>query len=109
MILLRVLPRAEQDIEEIALWYASEGGAEIGLDFYAALERTWEQLREFPDTGKRCSWLDTRLSEVLRYRVISPFGNSLVFYRSNALGEVEVIRVLHSSRNAVKALLGEAA
>ena len=101
---VRLLPQADIDIDDAADEYAESGGLELGLRFLDAIEQTWATLREFPLSGRECIWLDERLAGVRRAMVSSPFGIYLVFYRVSD-NVVEVVRVLHGSRDVASILL----
>jgi len=100
---VRLLPQADRDVDDAADEYVDSGGLELGLRFLAAAEATWEQLREFPLIGQECSWIDARLGGVRRTMVRSPFQVYQVFYRVDE--EVEILRVLHGSRDVAGILL----
>ena len=104
---IRILPQADRDIDDAADEYADAGGLDLGLRFLGAVEQTWELLREFPLSGRECAWLDERLHGVRRTMVASPFEVYLVFYRVDD-DAVEVVRVLHGSRDIPSVLLTEA-
>ncbi len=101
-----MLPRADRDVDDAADEYSESGGLELGLRFLACRDATWEQLRDYPLIGKECTWLDARLRGVRQTMVRSPFRVYQVFYRA---GEdvVEVLRVLHGSRDLAAILLAE--
>jgi toxin ParE1/3/4 len=103
---VHVLPQANRDIDDAADEYAESGGLDLGLQFLRAVERTWATLREFPFSGREYTWLDARLTGIRRTMVGSPFGVYLVFYRVSE-EVVEVVRVLHGSRDIASILLGE--
>ena len=52
---LRILPRAEVDVDEAADYYAVHGGLEVGLRFLKAVEDAFAFIRENPGAGS--SWM----------------------------------------------------
>jgi plasmid stabilization system protein ParE len=104
---VRILARADRDIEEAAEEYACAGGGELGMDFYRAVERAWHQLGEHPEIGMEVVWESPRLRGVRRWQVARPFDAYQVFYRVTDEGGVEVIRVLHGARDNLRILAKE--
>lgn len=103
---LLLLPQADRDIDDAADEYAEAGGLELGLRFLDATEQTWQTLREFPHSGRVYDWQDERLKGVRRWMVSSPFQVYLIFYRVTD-DEVQVLRVLHGSRDIPSILVDE--
>lgn len=95
---VRVLPRADADIDEAADGYARLEGLELGLRFYDAVERTWARLAEHPELGASLLWQSALLSGVRRWQIDEPFGVYQVYYRVSG-DVVTVMRVLHGARD----------
>ena len=72
--------------------------------FYEATERTWDLLCEHPFSGKNCDCIDERLQGLQRCMVGSPFQIYQVFYRVDS-EIIQVVRVLHGSRDIAAILL----
>jgi toxin ParE1/3/4 len=102
---LRVLPEADADIDESALYYTGQAGIELGLRFYAATEETFAWILENPKGGAPREFLNPRLRG-LRMWPVRGFEKRLVFYRKIE-GEVEIVRVLHGARDIEAVLQGE--
>lgn len=101
---LRLLPRADRDLDGAADGYAEAGGIELGLRFLSTAEATWAQLREHPFIGRECTWLSERLRGVRQTMLRTPFHVYQVFYRVND-DVVTVLRVLHGARDLAAILL----
>lgn len=94
---LRVLPGADADVDEAAIYYADHGGLEVGLRFLRAVQEAYAFIRENPEAGPRGRYRNRRLRELRRWPVPG-FESYLVFYRPTEDG-VEVARVLHGARD----------
>ena len=87
---LRVSAAAEADLEDAVLYIAADN-PDAAQRWLAEMWRRFEQLTAFPGTG------------VARYEVrpglrLLPAGRYLILYSSADDGTVEIIRVLHSTR-----------
>ena len=97
MIRLRVLPRADADVDEAASSYAEEASLDVALRFLGAVEQAYDFIRTNPLAGSPGRYGSERLEGVRRWPVHG-FPSHLVFYR--LAGEwVEVLRVLHGARD----------
>ena len=94
---LRILPRADQDVDEAADYYAEEGGLDLGLRFLQAVEETFNFLRDNPHVATATDFGNPRLKGMRRWRV-TDFESYLVFHRLDD-GALEIIRVLHGARD----------
>jgi toxin ParE1/3/4 len=92
-----IRPKAERDYEGLAVYYATEGSAEIGKRFLAAVHDTFKLLAANPNLGWRPEVTLARLKGVRSFRV-GHFERVLVFYRQLPKG-IEILRVLHGARN----------
>jgi toxin ParE1/3/4 len=89
-------PLAERDIEECFVFIA-EDNLDNGLRFLISFEESLEQLQKFPLVGKETAFRDPRLNSVRVWHVKN-HENYLIFY-SLSNTRIEIIRVLHSTRN----------
>lgn len=93
---IRILPRAEQDLDEIAEHIARDN-LDAALGLYAAADAAFQRLAEMPEIGATRNYLDSRLTH-LRMWPIPHYKSVLVFYEF--LGdEVRIVRILHSARD----------
>jgi plasmid stabilization system protein ParE len=87
---LRVLPEAEEELTEAALWYESKRPG-LGVELIAAADRAFDQMLEAP-----LSCAVWRADRPYRAKVLSRFPY-VVFFRVD--GEVaEVVAVAHAKR-----------
>jgi toxin ParE1/3/4 len=92
-------PRAEQDIIDQAFHIHRDNPA-AARRFLAAIDRTLAMLLDLPAIGAR---RHRGRIEGLRMRQVRGFEKHLIFYRPIKDG-IEVIRVLHASRDLVAVL-----
>ena len=97
MRLLRILPRADADVDEAADYYADHASLDVGLRFLSAVQEGYTFIRENPEAGSHGHYRNRRLQELRRWPVPG-FENHLVFYHS--VDEwVEIVRVIHGARD----------
>ena len=89
-------PQAERDIEECFVYIAEEN-LDKGVYFLVAVEDSIEELAKFPFLGKSKEFQNTAFQNVRLWRV-KTYEKYLIFY-SVKDETIEIIRVLHSSRN----------
>lgn len=89
-------PQAERDIEECFVYIAEEN-LDAGVYFLVAVEDSLEQIAKFPLLGKKKEFQDKRFKNVRMWHVKN-YEKYLIFY-TIAENKIEVIRVLHGSRN----------
>jgi len=89
-------PQAERDIEECFVFIA-EDNLDTGVYFLAAVEDSLEQIAKYPLIGKQRNFADKRFQNVRMWRV-KGFESYLIFYAVTE-NQIELIRVLHSSRD----------
>lgn len=97
-----VRPKADQDLDDQALYYSTEANPELGHRFLVAAHETFSLLSTQPDMG----WSPKlRLPELHRLRLfrVSGFEKILILYRPLENG-VEILRVLHGSQNVLRLL-----
>jgi toxin ParE1/3/4 len=90
-------PKADDDLEQQAYYYSTEGTAETGHRFLVAAHETFVLLSIQPLLGWRVRLPHLRLAPLRVFR-ISGFKKMLVFYMPLSSG-VEIVRVVHGSRN----------
>ncbi|KAF0250192.1 MAG: plasmid stabilization system protein [bacterium] len=98
---LKVLPKADQDIDG-HFNYIVEDSLDAAVRFYDAVYATFDTLLLRPFIGKAKVYRKPELSG-LRMWFVKGFEHYLIFYR---VGEetLEIVRILHSSRDIEKAL-----
>ncbi|MCL2348691.1 MAG: type II toxin-antitoxin system RelE/ParE family toxin [Planctomycetaceae bacterium] len=90
-----VVPRARQDILEIADYLADQS-LEIAMRFLDQAEASFERLSQMPELGTVCQ---VRQPETLGTHVwpVAGFPNHLIFYQSEP-EFLRIIRLLHGAR-----------
>jgi toxin ParE1/3/4 len=97
-----VRPKADQDLDDQAYYYATEGSPELGNRFLVAAHDTFALLATQPEMGWQ-SRLKHRALKSMRVFPVSGFERILILYRPVRSG-VDILRVVHGSRN-LQALL----
>ena len=97
-------PRADQDLDEHAYYLAREANPEVGHRFLVAAHETFALLATQPEMGWHFRLKHPSL-ESLRVFRISGFEKMLAFYLPVESG-VEIVRVIHGSRNLLALLHG---
>jgi toxin ParE1/3/4 len=100
-----VRPKADQDIEDQAFYYATEGNAELGHRFLVAAHETFATLATHPEIGWHPRLKHPSLQNVRVFRVAG-FERILILYRPLQHG-VDILRVVHGSRNVMALLRRE--
>lgn len=100
---LRVFLAAEHDLDAAYYWYAEHADLATAARFYALAMRDLDDLTRHPWTGRELGWTGSVLAD-LRLRALKSFGSYLVFYRVRP-DAVEIVRILHGSRDVEQALL----
>ena len=96
---LRVLPRADADIDEAARYYVEEASLDVALRFLDAVEEAYKFVCANPNAGSRGQYRSGKLEGIRRWPVPG-FQSYLVFYRLTLMDErIEIIRVLHGARD----------
>lgn len=98
---IAVFAPADRDLDEIADYLAADD-LRVAARFLQTVAQTYENLAAQPGMGKlyECDFVTTR---PVRYWPISGFTNYLLFYRVSDEA-VEVLRVLHGSRDLLRSL-----
>lgn len=97
-----VRPEADQDLADQAYYYATTASPEVGHRFLVAAHDTFALLATQPNMGWH-SRLKTPALKGLRVFRVKGFERILVLYLP-LLDSVEILRVVHGSRN-LQALL----
>ena len=97
-----VRPKADQGIDEQAYYFATVANPELGHRFLLSVHETFGLLATQPEMGWHARLQNTDLASLRVFRV-SGFEKILVLYRPRPDG-VEILRVVHASRN-LQALL----
>ena len=98
-----VRPKADQDLADQALYYATHAAPEIGHRFLVAAHDTLTVLTTQPLMGWRAEFRDTQLNDIRVFRV-NGFERILVIYRPTDDGGIDVLRLVHGSRNLQRLL-----
>ena len=92
-----IRPKADQDLDDQALYLATHASAEVGHRFFLAAHETFSLLATQPEMGWHCR-LKAPGVESLRVFRVSGFERMLILYRPRPDG-VEILRVVHGSRD----------
>ena len=92
-----IRPKADQDLDEQAVYLSTVGSPEVGHRFLLAAHETFTALSNQPGMGWSAHLRFRELTS-LRLFTITGFDKMLVLYRPIANG-IEVLRVIHGSRN----------
>lgn len=101
-----VRPKADQDLDDQAYYLATQAGPDLGHRFLLASHETFGLLAAQPHIGWHPRLKHPDLAD-LRVFQVSGFKKMLVFYRPLPEG-VEILRVVHGSRNLRNLLRREA-
>lgn len=99
---LRILPAADTDLDEAALYIARDS-EERAIRLYDAADATYRLLLEHPNRGPLHEFDHPRLRDIRRCSLVG-FRNHLVFYRVEG-DVVEVLRILHGARDIPAVLI----
>jgi len=100
-----VRPKADEDLDNQALYLAEQASADVGHRFLIAAHETFSLLATQPDMGWHPRLEHPTLTSLRVFR-ISGFDRMLVLYRPMTDG-VEIIRVMHGSRDIERLLRRE--
>jgi toxin ParE1/3/4 len=92
-----IRPKADQDLSDHAFYLATLATARIGHKFLIAAHETFSLLATQPEMGWRFRLKNPALASLRVFRV-SGFEKLLILYRPRPDG-VEILRVVHASRN----------
>jgi toxin ParE1/3/4 len=88
-VIVSISPEAERELTDVAIFYAEQESAELGLAFIVELERALEVLRENPNLG--APWRDMTRRFPLR-----GFPYSVLYVVEGT--ELRVMAVVHQRR-----------
>jgi toxin ParE1/3/4 len=92
-----ILPEAEADVNELAIYFGEQASVDTAIRFMQNFYAEVSLLASFPGMGIACHFKRFDVATVRRFP-IKRFRKLLVFYRP-VPGGIEVVRVLHASRN----------
>lgn len=92
-----VRPKADQDLDDQAFYYAREASPHVGHRFLASAHETFSLLSTQPDLGWNPKLRHRDLGNLRLFR-IREFPKILILYRPFANG-VDILRVIHGSQN----------
>jgi toxin ParE1/3/4 len=98
-------PKADRDLDQQAYYLATEGSPATGHRFLVAAHETFALLSTQPQMGWPLRLRDSRLASLRIFRV-SGFEKTLVLYLP-LLDGVEIVRVVHGSRDLIAFLRRE--
>ena len=101
---LALKPQADRDID-IQFEYIAKDNLEAAVRFYEATFRAFDVLQTNPHIGPAREFENSQLKDI-RVWFVRGFEKYLIFYRA-ADELVEILRVLHSSRDIDGILSGE--
>ena len=97
-----IRPKADQDLDDQAFYYATEASPELGHEFLVAAHETFSLLATQPDMGWNPKLRHPDLNGVRLFR-LTGFEKILIFYRPFESG-VEILRALHGSQDLQRLL-----
>jgi toxin ParE1/3/4 len=89
-------PRADQDIDEQALYIAGQAGVAVAWRFLDSIQATLTLLRVHPSLGKKTNFQNVWLKDT-RFIAVKGFDHHIVFYKLSPRG-LEIIRLVHGAR-----------
>lgn len=95
-----VRPKADQDLEDQAFYYATKEGPELGHRFLVSAHKTFSLLSTQPEMGWNPKLRMAELKSLRLFRVTG-FEKILILYRPHDRG-VEILRVVHGSQNLLR-------
>jgi len=99
-----VRPKASQDLDDQAFYYAREASPEVGHRFLVSAHDTFSLLSTQPEMGWNPKLRLPALRGLRVFRVTG-FEKTLILYRPRENG-VEILRVIHGSQNVHRLLRG---
>ena len=95
-------PKADDDLDKQAFYYAVRANPELGHRFLIAAHETFALLAANPNIGWLPKLTHPKLKSV-RLFPVSGFDKILILYRPSARN-IDILRVIHGSRNLRAAL-----
>lgn len=87
-----------QDFDIQYRWYLEQAGFVVADKFLDSVLATIRLLAAHPDLGCKQHFRNPKLLNMRSFRVASPFGVHLIFYRRTA-SELYVERLMHGARD----------
>ena len=97
-----IRPKADQDLDDQAFYYAAEAGPEVGHRFLVSAHETFLLLSTQPEMGWNPKLRLPELTGLRLFRVTG-FEKILILYRPLENG-VDILRVIHGSQNVRRLL-----
>jgi len=91
----RVSKEAEQDLDEIFVYWARNAGLEVADGIIDAIAERFALLGEFPNGGRRCDEIGPGVRTF-------PTGKYLIYYRKSRK-TIEILHVFHGARDQRRA------
>lgn len=99
MKLFALTGKARADLLAIAIYTEERWGKEQRNLYIGQLDEAFHLLARHPLAGKECDYIKSGYRKFAR-------GNHVVFYRSGAGCQVEIVRILHKGMDVEAALSG---
>ncbi len=90
-------PRADQDIDEQALYIAAHSSVGMGQRFYHSIQETLNLLATHPSLGTKTHFQNVHLKGT-RFFPVKSFEHHILFYKQTPRG-LDVLRVVHGARD----------
>jgi toxin ParE1/3/4 len=90
-----VSKEAEEDLDEIFVYWARRGGLEVADRIVEAIGERFALLGDFPNGGRRCDEIAPGVRSF-------PTGKYLIYYRKSRRA-VEILHVFHGARDRERA------
>lgn len=90
-------PKADQDLDEQAYYFATKAGVDTGHRFLLAAHETFALISTQPQMGWRVRVRHPRIGSLRAFR-ISNFERLLVLYLPLS-SAIEIVRIVHGSRD----------
>jgi toxin ParE1/3/4 len=91
----RVARKAQHDLDEIFLYWASRAGVDVADRLMDDLEERFALLSDFPNIGRECGEFRPGARSF-------PAGNYLIYYRKGRTA-IEILHVFHGERDQHRA------
>ena len=85
-------------------WYLEHANESVAERYLNAVKATLDLLATQPDLGRRRKFRHPELRDIRSFRVVSPFGVHLIFYRHSAT-ELFAERVMYGGRDLPRRLI----
>ena len=102
-----VLHRADDfntDFDLQYRWYLDHANESVAERYLIAVQTTLQLLATQPDLGRCRKFRDPRLRDIRSFRLVSPFGVHVVFYR-HSVTELFVERLMYGGRDLPRRLV----